>query len=337
MDQAVTDRGTSTQAQTSTPYVFSDWQPWYVGVDRAVGTADLAFDAVPSVLTAPVARKQYVNVLRVDLTNQNVSFCTTPKGGSYQTCGDTITGFLSKETDVMVAINANFSWYDDDVANGNFSLMGLAISKGSVVCDPTQPAPPLMQGADVRDQNDVGAMAMMISEGNAVTFQLVTQDNPADLSNAYTAIAGSPQPASVQSSGNSWPPQEQVEGQPILLVDNGVNQARPEQCPVEEIAGRTAVGLSADNQYLYLVTLDGCENAAWHYGGGYYDIAQWLIIAGASTGLNLDGGGSTAMACSVVDGGPVLMNIPFGKETQGTAGTQRAVGSFFGVVTQRLS
>ncbi|GAA3621996.1 hypothetical protein GCM10022419_129590 [Nonomuraea rosea] len=328
MDQATAGGGASTQTQTSTPYVFSGWQPWYEGIDRAVGTADLAFDVVP-----PVARKQYVNALRIDLTNEHVSFCTTPAGGLYQTLGKTVTEFLSEEPAVMVAINANFSWYDQ---SANFSLLGLAVSQGNVVCDPTKPAPrpaPPTTEADVPDQSYVGAMAMLITEGNAVTFQLVTQANP-DFQhlNPYTAIAGSPQPMK-----GGWPPQQQVSGQPILLVENGANQATRQETPAEEIAGRTGVGLSADGQSLYLVTLDGCENTAeqFAYGGGYYDIAQWLIIAGADKGLNLDGGGSTTMACRDSDNDPVLMNVPYGSE--GAPGYQRLVGNYFGVVTQPLS
>ncbi len=326
MGQTVTGEDSSMPVQTSTPYVFSNWQPWYQGIDRAVGTADLAFDADP-----PVARKQNTNVLRIDLTNKGISFYTTPKGGLYQTVGDTVTGFLTANPAVTVAINANFSWYDSDDIGGNFSLMGLAISQGNVVCDPTVPAPQPnpSQNADVPDSTYAGAMAMMISQKNEVTFQIVAKyDNPVWRSGTYTAIAGSPNP------GAGWPPQLYASG-PLLLVDNGVNQATPQACPVEKIAGRTGVGLSADGQYLYLVTLDGCENAASHYGGGFYDIAQWLIIAGANQGLNLDGGGSTAMACRDSDNSPVLMNVPYGAEA--FPGVQRAVGNFFGVAAQPLS
>ncbi|MFH8680336.1 phosphodiester glycosidase family protein [Streptomyces lydicus] len=326
MDQAVTSADLSTQMSTATPYLFTDWQPWYQGVCRAVGTADLAFDTA-----LPVARKQNVNVVRIDLQNANVSFCTTPAGGKYQTLGDTVTGFLSANPTVMVAINANFSWYDTDVTGGNFSLMGLAISHGNVVCDPRVPAPqPTPQlTADVPNQNYAGAMAMLISQGNEVTFQLVTEADPHWPSGTYTAIAGSPNP------GAGWPPQLYQPGQPLLLVDNGVNMATPSACPSERVAGRTAVGVSADGQYLYLVTLDGCENAAWPNGGAFYDIAQWLIIAGAAKGLNLDGGGSTAMACRDGNDNPILMNVPYGAES--FPGVQRAVGNFFGVITQPLS
>ncbi|MFK0258254.1 phosphodiester glycosidase family protein [Streptomyces sp. NPDC090445] len=228
----------------------------------------------------------------------------------------------------MVAINANFSWPNPAQAGDTFALMGLAVSQGNVVCDPTKPAPPGQTQADVRDQGDAGAMAMWITQGNKVTFQVVTQKDSTVLPpDAYTAIAGSPQPA------GGWPPQVHVEG-PLLLVDNGVNCGTPQSSPGEEIAARTAVGLSADEQFLYLVTLDGNEQAKWHYGGGFYDIAQWLIIAGANTGLNLDGGGSTTMACRDGDNSPILMNVPYG--TEATPGVLRVVGNYFGVVSQPL-
>jgi len=329
MDQAVAAQYGSTQK--STPYIFTAWTPLYKGVDRAMGTADLAFDTSPS-----VQRKQYVNVLRVDLHHPDVSFLTTPKGGPYQTIGATVTGFLTAQPTVMVAINANFSWYDSDVVGGNFALMGLAVSQGAVVCDPTQPAPqpgtsPLTL-ADVRDSSDAGAMAMTISktglQHNVVQFQLVTAQNPEWPEGTHTAIAGSSNP------GAGWPPQPASPG-PLLLVKDGVNQATAQADPQERIAGRTAVGASRDGQYLYMATLDGCENAGWPYGGAFYDIAQWLIIAGAYQGLNLDGGGSTAMACRDVGAGPILMNIPYGAEA--LPGVQRAVGNFFGVVTAPLS
>jgi hypothetical protein len=332
----------SNSTQIRTPYIFSEWQPWYQGVDRAVGTADLAFDCAPPSFSTPVIRKQNVNALRIDLKNPAVSFLTTPSappGSPCQTIGATITGFMAAEPTVMAAVNANFSWYDTDTVGGNFSLMGLAVSQGQVVCDPMEPAPQpgtTPTDPDVPDRTYAGAMAMMITQANEVTFQLVTKADPVDLPGCYTAVAGSPQP--VPTGG--WPPQLTVAG-PLLLVSDGSNQGKPQQVPAEEVAGRTAVGLSADGQYLYLVTLDGCEKAgyqngegSYQYGGGYYDIAQWLIIAGAYAGLNLDGGGSTAMACRDGNGDPVLMNVPYGGEQYPCV--QRAVGNYFGVVTQPL-
>jgi hypothetical protein len=284
-------------------------------------------------MAAPVPRKQYVNALRIDLTEETISFYTTPSGGLYQTLGQTVTGFLESASAVRVAINANFSWYDLDTVNGNFSLFGLAVSQGTIVCDPRQPAPQPQptNKADVPDQTYTGAMAMMITDNNVVTFQVVTQAEPAIPPDTFTAIAGGPQP---QEPG--WPPQEAV-ASPTLLVDQGFTQTTPQADPVEGIAARTAVGLSHYGQYLYLVTLDGCEHAASPFGGGYHDIAQWLTIAGAYNGLNLDGGGSTTMACRDSNNNPVLMNVPFGEETEGRPGTQRPVGNYFGVIAQPLS
>ncbi|TYC66431.1 phosphodiester glycosidase family protein [Streptomyces sp. CB01881] len=321
---------TTTRTQTSTPFVFSGWEPWYQGIDRAVGTADLAFDTDPPTFPAPVARRQYANALRIGLGNPCVSFYTTPAGKEPQTtAGETITAFLDSAPAVVAAVNANFSWPYPADPGDTFALMGLAVSQGNVVCDPTRPAPPGQTQADVRDQGDTGAMAMWITQANEVTFQVVTaQDGPTLPPGAYTAIAGGPQPAD-----GGWPPQAHLPG-PLLLVDNGVNTGTPEATPCEKIAARTAVGLSADKQFLYLVTLDGNEEASWPYGGGFYDIAQWLIIAGADTGLNLDGGGSTAMACRDSNNSPVLMNVPYG--TEAGPGVQRVVGNYFGVVSQPL-
>ncbi len=80
------------------------------------------------------------------------------------------------------------------------------------------------------------------------------------------------------------------------------------------------VGLSHDQQFLYLLTIDGRENSTPPYGGAFYDLARWLQPASGETGIqyaiNLDGGGSTVMARSAPDDSrnPVvtLINVPYG-------------------------
>jgi exopolysaccharide biosynthesis protein len=98
----------------------------------------------------------------------------------------------------------------------------------------------------------------------------------------------------------------------------------------ELVAGRTAVGLSADRKTLFLLTIDGVEKATPQYGAIFYDVGEWLRLVGASDGITLDGGGSTAMAMLNRNDEPVLVNNPHG--TEGFPYIQRANAQFFGVV-----
>jgi len=51
----------------------------------------------------------------------------------------------------------------------------------------------------------------------------------------------------------------------------------------EKIAGRTAVGLSKDGGTLFLLAIDGVEGADPQYGAIFYDVGEWLRLAGALT------------------------------------------------------
>jgi exopolysaccharide biosynthesis protein len=82
----------------------------------------------------------------------------------------------------------------------------------------------------------------------------------------------------------------------------------------EERAPRTAVCTTADSTLL-LVTVDG-RQSGYSIGWTPRELADYLISIGCRDALNLDGGGSTAVA---VDG--MLANRP------SDASGQRAVGS----------
>jgi len=72
---------------------------------------------------------------------------------------------------------------------------------------------------------------------------------------------------------------------------------------------RTAVGLSKNGRFLYVLVIDG-RQGAYSTGATTAETAQWLLRLGAWTALNLDGGGSTAMAVEGEDGEPKLVNRP---------------------------
>ncbi len=76
----------------------------------------------------------------------------------------------------------------------------------------------------------------------------------------------------------------------IVLAD-GVKKATPKDV---SLAPRTAYGLSKDRRYLYLLAIDG-RQPGYSEGANMHDLADILLAAGASEGINMDGGGSTTL------------------------------------------
>jgi exopolysaccharide biosynthesis protein len=210
-----------------------------------------------------------VNILRVDLSNPNISFLTTPTA-ALDYYGVRSTEFLKQQYDpatmeAMFATNANF--FDMDQRNLAY---GLLVSQGDVVFPDNAGDPCTLL---INQQNE--AHIDVLAQGDEKTI------NPA-AENTYTAVSGN-----------------------FILVQDGNNVAPPPQTEDPEVAARTAIGISAPAgngfpQYLFLVTIDGQDQSPVppepYYGGTYQDTADWLIAAGAWTALNLDGGGSTTMA-----------------------------------------
>jgi hypothetical protein len=74
---------------------------------------------------------------------------------------------------------------------------------------------------------------------------------------------------------------------------------------------RTAVGLSKDGRFLYLIAIDG-RQPGYSIGTTTSDEAALMIDLGVFEGLNLDGGGSTALVQASPGGAPDLINSPSG-------------------------
>jgi len=147
-----------------------------------------------------------------------------------------------------------------------------------------------------------GFPAVMITRSNAVGF---VSQAPGSLANVWTAVAGSD-----------------------LILVNG--QAKMADCNTEfcKPHPRTAVGLSAQRRYFYLMVIDG-RRPGWSDGATLYETGQWLLRLGAWNGLNLDGGGSSAMA-RLTNGAAVVMNRP-------SDWLPRVNGNHLGVFAQPLA
>ena len=91
-----------------------------------------------------------------------------------------------------------------------------------------------------------------------------------------------------------------------MLVEKGKVVANLESQSVEP---RTAVGLNQNGRWMFLVVIDG-RQTGYSEGATFPELANFLISLGAYTGMNLDGGGSSAMVIESVLGGPFVLNSP---------------------------
>jgi len=114
-----------------------------------------------------------------------------------------------------------------------------------------------------------------------------------------------------------------VAGGPLLLADG---KALFEEGGVRH--PRTAVGFSPDKRTLYWMVIDG-RQPGYSMGATYAQVAYWLSRLGATEGMCLDGGGSTAMVVADENGEPRFLNRPSG-------GKSRFVSNSIGVYADTL-
>jgi hypothetical protein len=138
-------------------------------------------------------------------------------------------------------------------------------------------------------------LGLSISEGDAYSAAhgawgalLITKDNraqiatpPFDISDVYNAVGGF-----------------------HLLLKDGANVGTDgEKHP------RTAVGISRNGRYLYLLVIDG-RQPGYSLGASTRETADLMKTLGACDALNLDGGGSATLVFDGGQGKPKVINRP---------------------------
>lgn len=237
---------------------------------------------------------QVAHVMRVDLTDPDIQLFSTPRIADYvadsrETVVHTVSQFLT-EYHLQVAINANEYHPSDNIlpAGTPMDIYGLSICQGELV------------SPDYRKD----CASVMFTTNNAATM-VYSNWPPVSTEGIYTAVSG------------IYP-----------VLSNNVNLgARYGHSDIHGLEPRTAFGLSQDRRYLYLMTIDGRQSG---YSNGAYDsdTAGWLLLAGASDGVNMDGGGSTTLVIEDATGQPERLNIP---STIPGLGRERTIGSHFGI------
>lgn len=113
---------------------------------------------------------------------------------------------------------------------------------------------------------------------------------------------------------------------PLLVKDGKANITMPQNSSfVKNRSDRTAIAIDATGKNVFLVTVDGRQNG-YSNGTSLPDLAAYLISKGATSAINLDGGGSTTMVVRNPGGeAPVVVNRP-------SEGSERRVSATLQVV-----
>jgi len=274
----------------------SPWTAIFKGIEQASGTNDGSTVSLS------------VNALRIDLQDPDVRLFITPPASNYvansrETLLQTPREFLL-EHGLSVAINSGYfspGGYENP-SGRPATVEGVIISEG------------LLVSAQTSSNNSLSAI--LFATNNQPTFIDANWPATTNLAGVYNAVSG------------MYP-----------LVSNGVNisyvYTNAMTDTVHRRQPRTATGLSEDNRYLILVTIDGRQQD-FSDGALDWETAEFLLLFGAWQGMNMDGGGSTCMVKATECGPPVDINQNSFQFAVGRPGSQRPVGCNLGVYAPRL-
>jgi len=285
--------------------VLQPWVPRFKGIDYAVGTNRPSGGGSFSNL-------QVVYFLRVDLTDPDIRLFASPRNPTnyihdyIETAGYTATNFL-RNHHLQAVINANSFFLPGSLNSPSYNLSegsalhvsGLLVSEGELVSQQEGPG---------------DSSTLMFTSNNVASFA-PTNWLASSTNGVYTAVTGL---------------------YPILV--NGVNVGSNYLSypgAAHRVQPRSVLGLSQDRRYLYLLAIDGRQGQDYSVGAYDWESAEWLRLAGASDGVNMDGGGSTCLVVMDTTGQPVPLNHDSASLT-GPEYRERTVGCHFGVYAAPL-
>ena len=235
-----------------------------------------------------------MHILEIDLANPSIRFSVTPHSGALDTYKQTTLQFLTNQG-AQIAVNAHFfePWPPPSPDPGTADLVGLAASDGAVY-SPFEPHP-------LKTAIQPNAPALNIDATNQAN--IVHRDTTD--ATGYSVI----EPVALYNvvAGN-----EQI-------VTDGVNTTPDDSWNRTTPRARTAIGISANAETLYVFTVD---NAGGSQGMTPFEVAELLRASpyNVANALNLDGGGSCTLAMEdPASGSDAIVNVP--------EGAPRSVGS----------
>jgi exopolysaccharide biosynthesis protein len=268
----------------------------YLGITRITDTLNLSAPADQTFqfgvnLGAHVAN---INLVKIDLDAPGLSFKVSPGNGTApnETVTQRTLGFMAQEN-AQLAVNAHFFTLTNANAAVGTTLTGFAASNGTVY-SPFEPAP--LPNALLPYALTAGSPALNISATNEASILGVgaTTTSLAGGVVPYNAVSGSAQ--IITAGAKSLPQIVATVTEPGQILVKNVppfGGAALGNWYTDQIAGRTAMGLSADNRTLYIFTADATGGSN---GMTVSEVADYLLGQGAYNVINLDGGGSTTLA-----------------------------------------
>jgi hypothetical protein len=114
-----------------------------------------------------------------------------------------------------------------------------------------------------------------------------------------------------------------------IVLERGIPLFRPpaEGARPPAVHPRTAVGLADDGWRAWLVVVDGRQEG-YSLGVALHELAVLLRALGATEGINLDGGGTSALVVQGPDTQPLVLNRPIHR---GEPGRERVSASHLGL------
>ncbi|MEM6283578.1 MAG: phosphodiester glycosidase family protein [Chloroflexota bacterium] len=250
-------------------------------------TSEVLFDGITytrDVRSAP--EPLVIHVVEIDLTHPDISLAVTPPDDSveapYETVARTTSGYLV-ESEAQLAINAGF--FD---ADGFFS------SSSPSVGDPVDVIGLTAYEGDVFSEHRRGFRVVYLSEDNRIQFDTPPEDG------IYNALSGF---YWFLRHGSAWVPHR------------GTNTLFYQRAP------RTVIATDVTGERLLLFVVDG-RQPGYSVGVTMLEMTEIAADYGAHNALNMDGGGSSALA--VDDGDPRLLNSPVHRNLPGL---ERPVGN----------
>ncbi len=230
-----------------------------------------------------------IRVIRVALYEPTIDFLVTPSNGSEpRDTGARLTSEFLEEFGCQVAINGSAFEPFARQRGEPQSVLGLSLSRGDLYSDPST--------ADYD--------ALLISRDRRARIE----QPPINVQNAYNGLSGFK----------------------ALIMDGHivVNDDSPPEGTSSQQHPRSAVGITEDNRYLILMTIDG-RHPGYSEGTTLLETAQWMARFNAFNALNLDGGGSTTLVIEGADGKAHIVNRP-------VRDRERLVANHLGVFAKRL-
>lgn len=233
------------------------------------------------------------HALRIDTTAPGISFVTTPP----------IDVAASPDQEVRSQTASSFFAEQDVEIAVNASTFGPVVQEEGLPQD--------IHGLQV-------SAGQLVSGADAFPAFAVTADQ---------------RPFFIEAHATDGRAVQAVAGYAAILKDGQIVRDDPaHRRPAPGQHPRTAFGLDPEQRTLYLLVVDG-RQPGYSEGVQLDTLAHLLRELGASDGLNMDGGGSTALVVRDADGSARVVNRPIHR---GVPGTQRPNGNHLGIHAEPL-